>query len=109
MSFASARAHDEDKKDIDKMHKDELMSYAKSVLGVEVRQVGLDGKKNRWRRVDDVRRDYKEVQARLYQSLQEKDPLETPAEASSSSLGRNPSCDCARTKRGGRRRQLARD
>ena len=38
------------------MNKEDLMRYAKSVLGVEVRQAGPDGKKNRYRSVDDVKK-----------------------------------------------------
>ena len=54
-------------KDVDTMNKEELMHYAKSALDVEIRQAGPDGKKNRYRAVDDVKKDCKAVQARLCQ------------------------------------------
>ena len=42
------------------------------------------------RPVEDVKRERKEVQATLLQSLQDDDPLETPAEASASSSLKTP-------------------
>ena len=44
------------RKDVETMKKDELMRYAKNILAVEVREAGPDGKKNRWRSVDDVKK-----------------------------------------------------
>jgi hypothetical protein len=85
------KAQDVDtRKDVDTMNKEDLMRYAKNILGVEVRQAGPDGKKNRWRSVNDVKKDCKEVQATLLQSLQDNDPVENPAEASASSWERLP-------------------
>ena len=72
-------------KDVDMMNKEELMRYAKSALDVEIRQAGSDGKKNRYRAADDVKKDCKAVQARLCQLLQVNDPPEIPAAPSSSS------------------------
>jgi len=48
---------------VDAMKKDDLMKFAKSVLGVEVRQAGPDGKKTLFRRVAEVKEDCKKVQA----------------------------------------------
>ena len=67
------------------MKKYDLMRYANNVLGVETRQAGPDGKKNRYRAVEDVKQDCKAAQARLCQPPQENEPLEAPAEANSSS------------------------
>ena len=47
---------DANTKDIDAMKRDDLMRYARNVLGVEVRQAGPDGKKTRFRAVDDVKK-----------------------------------------------------
>ena len=68
--------------DVDTMKKDDLMRYVKRVLGVELRNAGPDGKKNRYRAVEDVKQDCKAVQARLCQPLQENEPLEASAEVS---------------------------
>ena len=54
-------------KNVDEMEKPELMAYAKDVLGVETRRGGVNGKKNLWRTVSDVKNDCKKVQARLGQ------------------------------------------
>ena len=50
------KAQDDYTKEVDAMKKDDLMRYAKSVLGVEVRQAGRAGKKTRYRTVDVVKR-----------------------------------------------------
>ena len=69
MMRGAARLHGKaDKgKDVDKMHKAELMVYAKDVLGVETRRVGPDGNKNLWRTVAEVKKDCKAAQAKLCQ------------------------------------------
>ena len=58
-------------KDVEKMKKDELMQFAKDVLGVETREAGPDGKKNRWRKVERVKADCRAEQNRLCQAAQE--------------------------------------
>ena len=63
MAFAwsargSPQAHNVDmRKDVDTMKKDDLMRYARE-LGVEIRQAGPNGKKTKWRAVDDVKKDF---------------------------------------------------
>ena len=49
-----------DRRNLDDMRKEELMKYAKDVLGIETRHIGADGKKNRWRSVPEVRRECKD-------------------------------------------------
>ena len=61
-------------KDVEKMKKDELnqlMQFAKDVLGVETREAGPDGKKNRWRKVECVKEDCRAEQNRLRQGAQD--------------------------------------
>ena len=64
------------------MKRDELMRYAKNVLGVETRTVGPNGKKTNYRAVEDVKRDCKAVQARLCQPPQENQAFEPAVDAS---------------------------
>ena len=53
---------------VEDMRKDELMPYARDVLGIETRKMGRDGKKNLWHTLIEVRGDCKNKEARLCQS-----------------------------------------
>ena len=67
-------------RDVDQMEKAELMAYAKDVLGVETRRAGLDGKKNLWRKVSEVKQECKAAHAKL--SELEAENESTPGSAS---------------------------
>ena len=53
-------------KDVDIMHREELMSHARRVLGVQVRHRSRVGTKSRLRSVRDVRRDCKAIAAKFF-------------------------------------------
>ena len=74
--------------DVEKMKRVELMQFAKDVLGVETREAGPDGKKNRWRQVERVKEDCRAEQNRLRQAVQEKEECE----ASVAKFGSAGSC-----------------
>ena len=92
---------------VDKMKKDDVMHYAKQVLGVEVRQAGHDGETHRYRAVEDVKKECKAVQARLCQRPHENVPSSSSREAPLPAPERAPSVEDGCNNQG-RKKQAAR-